>query len=367
MSVSTSTKRVLERVPRVGFYPDVVSKGGKPWPEDVIFPSCMRALMEYLGHPEYDYIHFIGVTGAAAFLNWKDGWHPDNTAIYYMAPVSEHIRLFDQAFASTGYAYQVVQLVGTGTMGEDDAKRRIIDSIDRGVPVLSHGVVGPPETCLICGYDDAGDTLIGWSFFQGMPHFNAGAEYEPNGMFRARDWFERTHDLFLVGERGTPLDGKTVRRRSLHWLVDVARTPVTWDDRHNGLAAFDAWAEHLLRDGEIASHDAPGYGPFEVHDDAVGTLAENRWYGGRYLANVAGEEPNGAAQLYEAAACYARQHDLMWRVWACVGGNGRSRDRAERFKDASVRRQMVELVREAKQHDERAIEHIEAAIEQIEK
>ncbi|MDA0708920.1 MAG: hypothetical protein O3B73_01770 [bacterium] len=94
-------------MPRVGFYPGVHGLEPRRGPEDIIFPSCMRAIKDYLGHPEYDYIHFVGVTGAGFYLNWKDGWHGDNSAIYFMVPFDEHMKLFEQV--STRYSVGMVK------------------------------------------------------------------------------------------------------------------------------------------------------------------------------------------------------------------------------------------------------------------
>jgi len=354
------SRHVLEGVPRVGFYPDVRHLKPRRGPEDFIFPSCMRAAMEYLGHGEHDYIHFMGVTGAGFYLNWKDGWHDDNGALYFMAPYDEHLKLFQYAFDSTGYAMDFAAVKGPGGLDEAEVRRRILASIDAGKPVMAHGVVGPPETCLICGYDEAGDVLIGWSFFQSHPGVAEAIEREPNGMFRKRGWYADTWDLFALGERGEPADPKTVRRRSLAWASRVVRTRETWDGRtNNGLAAYEAWAGHLGHDDEIATDAAHCFG---VHDDAVGVVAEGRWYASRYLARLAADEPKMAGRLYEAAACYAREHDLMWEVWKCCGGNGRSPEHVRRFADPDTRRQIVELIRKAQAEDAKAIEHIEAAL-----
>ena len=362
----TRVRRVLTEVRRVGFYPDMRKHEPKRGPEDIIFPSCMRAVMEYLGHPEYDYIHFVGVTGAGFFLNWKDGWHGDNVAIYYMVSVAEHVKLFHYGYDSTGYANVCVMLKGKDAVDEAEAKRRIVASIDAGMPVLAHGVVGPPETCIIAGYDESGDVLIGWSFFQTHDDQIQGVEFEPNGMFRKRDWCENTWDLQMFGERGAPVDPGEVRRRSLEWAVKVVRTPKTWGGRHNGLAAYDAWAEHLLRDNDISPEGAIPAGsdemPFGVHDDAVGTVAESRHYASEYLIRVAHAEPKMRVHLLKAAGCYSREHDLMWDIWNCCGGNGRSPKHVERFADPATRRRIVELIREAKREDEKAIQHIEAAL-----
>ena len=362
----TRGRQVLRDVPRVGFYPDMRQQNPERGPEDIIFPSCMRAVMEHLGHPDYDYIHFVGVTGAGFFLNWKDGWHGDNVAIYYMVPVAEHVKLFHYGFDSTGYANVCVMLRGKDAISEAEAKRRIIGRINAGVPVLAHGVVGPPETCIIAGYDEAGDVLIGWSFFQTHDDQIQGVEFEPNGMFRKRNWYKDTWDLQMFGERVKPVDPRLVRRQSLQWAVKVVRTPKTWGGRHNGLAAYDAWAEHLLRDEDITPDGAIPEGsdemPFNVHDDAVGTVAESRHYASEYLIRLAQAEPKMRASLLKAAGCYSREHDLMWEIWNCCGGNGRSPKHIERFADPATRRRIVELIREARREDEQAIRHIEAAL-----
>jgi len=72
-------RMVLKGVPRTQFY-----QGGPRCPEDFPFPSCMRAVMEYLGDgikcrriPQRKagdvgcpYAYFMGVTGAAFRLSW---------------------------------------------------------------------------------------------------------------------------------------------------------------------------------------------------------------------------------------------------------------------------------------------------------
>lgn len=372
----TSSRRILGDVPQVGFFPDVMNRGGKPWPEDIIFPSCMRAVMEYLGHPEYDYVHFMGVTGAGFFLNWEEGWHGDNTAIYYMVPFDEHMKLFAYTFDSTGYAMDFSALKGQDVITAQQAKRKIKASIDNGLPILCHGVVGPPETNIIAGYDDDVDVLMGWSFFQPLQYqtskdeeANAADGFEPNGMFRKHGWENHVYDLFEFGSRSEPTDPAIVRYRSLQWAIKVTHTAQTWGGRHNGLTAFDAWADHLLLDDQITPdktipHDSTDC-PFDVHDNAVGNLAETRYYVSEYLRRMAEHEPKMRANLLKAAGCYAAEHDLMWDVWACVGGNGRSPEHARRFAEPDTRRKIIELIHKAKKQEQTAISHIEKALDKV--
>jgi len=36
-----------------------------------------------------------------------------------------------------------------------------MESIDRGIPVLAFPVVGPSDCCIITGYDEGGEVLLG--------------------------------------------------------------------------------------------------------------------------------------------------------------------------------------------------------------
>ncbi|MBN1641214.1 MAG: hypothetical protein JXA09_08260 [Anaerolineae bacterium] len=378
-------RAVLEGVPRVQFY-----EGGKRCPEDIILPSVMRAVLEFLGEKDYGckhclaqnpdckvlctYSFLVGVSGAASFLSWKEGWHGDNVALFYMsadaAAPERHI------LDAIGYQFEWV----TKEQGREDEalfRERIAESIGRGMPVLGYGVIGPPEPSIIAGYDEDGEVLIGWSFFQNFPEHNAGVAFEPSGYYRKRDWFMDTECLLIIGDRtDTPSLDQTCRT-ALRWMLEVARTPVVrpeadapegYRQRHNGLAAYEAWAEHLLRDEAWpAGDEAVLRAHHRIHDDAVGTVAEARWYGSVFLAQlvegfVGGPGKRGTqAEILHAAACYAQEHDLMWEVWDLAGGNG-SPEAYRAMADPAVRRGMVDLVRQAHAQDARAVEHLEKAL-----
>ena len=380
---SVPERLVLAGVPPVHFY-----SGGPRCPEDIMLPSCIRALLEYLGEAEYgckhclaqnphckifcSYAFLVGVTGAGSFLSWKDGWHEDNGAIFYMSPDAAAPER--NAFNAIGYAHEWV----VKSEGEDRSelfRQRIIESIQRGMPVIGYGVIGPPEPCLITGYDQNGDVLIGWNFFQKEPKFAAGVDFEPSGEFRKADWYEDTFCLLIVGEKQPKPELKEVYRSALEWAVQVSRLSMThpgtdapewYRARHNGLAAYTAWAEHLLRNEDIpAGDEAVLLQRFWVHDLAVGTVAEARWYASQFLIEAANpdfHQPLAMAEdLYHAAGYYAAEHDLMWKLWNLAGGNGNP-DAFRKFAEPGLRRQMAEIIREAQTKDELAVQAIERTL-----
>jgi hypothetical protein len=356
----------------------------------------MRAVLEYLGesgtgprdfgckhclakNPECTvlctYAFLVGVSGAASFLSWKEGWHGDNVAPFYMSADPEaperHI------FKAVGFEYEWIEKV-QGRDNEALFRQRIAESVQRGVPVLGYGVVGPPEASIVVGYDEAGDVLVGWSFFQ-----DAKAEHEPPalseppGYFRKPDWFENTVALLVIGDKVDKPSLKETYRDALQWMLHVTRTPMVrpepdapewYQHRHNGLAAYEAWAEHLLRDEAWpAGDEATLRAHHQIHNDAVGTLAEARWYGSVFLAQIvegfeAGPgRPGRQAEVLHAAACYAEEHDLMWESWELAGGIG-NHEAYRAMADPAVRRAMAQVVLQARDRDAQAAEHIERAL-----
>lgn len=123
------------------------------------------------------YVYLVGVSGAAFRLNRGPVWELDNAAIFHMA--DDSATPYCRVIEALGYAR------GKGVVrGQDDEaafRRSIVEGIrDRGHPVRQHGVIGPSESCLITGYDEGGDVLIGWSYFQGRPGARVGWWGDPN-------------------------------------------------------------------------------------------------------------------------------------------------------------------------------------------
>ncbi len=364
---------VLRGVPRLHFF-----EGGPGCPEDIPFPSAVRALMEFLKEDAFgcrscrgltrgcrigcSYAHFIGVSGVASFLNWKPGWEMDNVEIMYMS--DDPMAPFARAFTAAGLGFRY--LGREQGLGRDAMREEIVRSIRAGLPVVAFGPIGPPEAALVCGYDEAGEVLIGWSFFQGMPPFNTGVELEPSGMFWVRGWFDYEPGFSAIvpgGRQPRPKLSDTYRS-ALRWMVQVACTPTTVGNRSNGLAAYDAWISHLQREEDFPADEPVLRGRHDVHNNVVGFLAEARWYGSLFLQEVAQGEGLSfrcASDLLHAAAGYAEIHALMWRLWDLAGGNGNP-DAWQLFARPEVRRQMLPVLQEARRQDEAAVRALERAL-----
>ncbi len=369
-------RRVLERVPLVSFelHQKPPEDGLPSCPESIPFPSCLRACLQYLGDDlgwqkitahgqswrlDKTYVFLMGTTGCAFRLTWKPGWHLDNPALSYISDDSE--APLRRGLESVGYGWDIVRKEDAGAT-EADLRERIVGSISRGRPVIARGVVGPPVECVVTGFDEGGAVLVGWSFFQQSGEFSADVEFEPSGYFRKRNWFGSTDMVITLGDKYQPKAARDIYRDALAWALQVVRTPLVHGDRRSGLAAYQAWADAIRQDQEFANKGVAELRYlYDVHQDAVGTVAEGRWYAHNFMNKVQEDVPAPAA-LAKAASCYDREHSLMWQVWGLVGGPGASDETARQFADPVVRSRTADLILEARDADLEAAECIDEAL-----
>ncbi|MBI5831171.1 MAG: hypothetical protein HZB16_02540 [Armatimonadetes bacterium] len=361
-------RRVIEGVRQVGFYPDLGCQG---CPEDMPFPSALAACLEYLGEDRqagpfqsgqvFDHggltAHLMAVSGNSFQLCWQPGWHMDNVSLPHLTEDP------DEPYRRALWAVGRPNMLVKRAADRDNAalfRRAVTESIDHGVPLLGFGVVGPPDASIITGYDDGGEVVIGWSHFQAWADATPGLAFEPDGQYRRRGWHDACEMLLLLGRAvpRPPLD-EVVRETLRHAVAIMGRV----SSRPVGLAAYRAWADQLRGATDVSSDDMLTLrGQFAVHDDAVGTIAETRWYAGQWLQRVLADGIGPAAPLTAAAACFDRQHDLMWRAWGLVGGNGRDDAKALAFADPAVRDALAEVIEQARDEEAAAGGHLRDAL-----
>ncbi len=368
-------REVLDRVPVVDFeLHRIKEKGGAPRiPESFPFPSCVRSYLEYVGkgyEPEIidshgrkwrkdnSYVMAMGTSGAVFKLTWKPGWHYDNPLLEYVS--DEPLAPQKKALEAMGITYEI--LVNDGSNRERFVKK-IKESIVGGRPCIAQGVVGPPEECLITGFDKDGDVLIGWSFFQKMKEFLADLEFEAGGYFRKSNWYGNIPVLFVLGDRKERADVKTVYRRALAWGGQVLETASVRGGIPAGIAAYQAWIDTIGDDSQFTGKKVKDLVmQYDVHHSNVGLLAESRFYAFLFLSMIQ-KETSLSKKLDDAAGCFNGVHDVMWKIWNAVGGLGVNPTKAKRFAQPEVRGKVVELLKEARESDKKALAYMKAALD----
>lgn len=126
------------------------------------FAASLCSALQTLGDP-IPYWEIMAVSGSAFRFTLQAGaW--DFTNYSFLNIAADPLEPARRAITAAGYACSFYQ---PGSFEEDAA--RIMSSIDRGVPVLAYRIVGPSDYCIITGYDERGQVLLGWSTFQDIP------------------------------------------------------------------------------------------------------------------------------------------------------------------------------------------------------
>ena len=128
----------------------------------------------------------------------------------------------------------------------------IIDSIDRGAPVLTfEGVINCADTCLISGYDNDGETLLGFNPFMYIEDDHKEAP-DDTGYFRKSDWHNgffaenNQGSLLIIGNKGEKPSERTVFTETLNLIKRLISEKSLVIGQYNGLAAHKAFANALM-------------------------------------------------------------------------------------------------------------------------
>lgn len=355
-----SDKKVLD-VTKVGFHGNT---GDNRSPEDFAFPSCMTSLMQFLGedYPQIEIaahnqkftmrtgnIHFITASGMAFGLLWHKEYCMSSMALMQ---VNEHNTTIKNAFDWAGYEYEVIEK-SQEEGNQEFIKEKIMGSIDKGMPVLAFGIIGPPECLIINGYDENGDVLIGWSHFQDWEQ----CPKETNGMFRKTNWYDNLWKIIVTGKKvGRLVSVKNVLTLGLEILQKTES-----EGYIAGLAAYDEWIKYLSNPELEQVSDNMLKTRHEFHHCLVGNLAEARCWGGEFLLRASEEMKD--ENIKEAALCFKNIHDLCWKVWGVLGSYGHQ-DAWKGFRIMENRSKIADIIKDIKAMDEKAIGCLRAALEE---
>ena len=317
-------------VRRIGFHGRT---GDDRSPEDFAFPAAMTSMMEYLGEDtgiqiiqahDRDWMHrgandaFVAASGIGFALLWDEKRCPSAMDLLQAVPYDKGI---ENAFRWAGWTYERVS--GEGM------KEAAVRAIEEGKPFIALGLTDVPEAALICGYDEDGEALFGWSHFQG------GMETIENGMFAAKGWSERTWEIIIPEERTE----RTIGLNEL--LTEGARImeQASVEGYAAGQAAYEKWIEALEN---CAGQEREIY---DYHHAVLFNMAEARCWCGEFLK----------AQGVEAGIHWKRIHDLCWKADAAVRSAGELREDEKRAA-------LISVMKEIQAEEKAALEEIRGYI-----
>ena len=339
--------KILEGVQRIYW-------GGTPC---LCFVGSVVSSLRYLGE-EVTGDYAMGVSGGAFKDFWIPPWDGGNCDLLMIG--DEPIR---RTFAALGYDHTIVRPPDGATAAQikDLLQPLIVSQIDAGQPVIAIGVVGPPEACVITGYEQGGDVLRGWSYFQ----------ENRDAYFRSDNWFESCNGIILIGEKTGAPAPRQVLQDTLEWaiaLIGVPQYPRESDSKPrliSGIAAYEAMAQALEREAEwqftLDDSETMELRCFAISNDGVHLLQCERAVAARFLDTMAEHGLPGADELRKAAAVYRQEVTILADASTLAPFSFAPYWERRKLLDPDHRRQLARLVREAKACEESALDHLERA------
>ena len=332
---------ILYGVPKVAYG----SEGCTP------FPMCLHSCAKYLGIP-VDYTRAMAESGAAFRLTWDTScWNGGNVDAVFSFDCPDQIFLCGMRAMER----ELKLLKRTPETKKEDFMAFIRDETDHGNPVIALGIIGPPEACVITGYRENGNVLLGWNVFQEYPEYQANVQFEKNGYFITDNWWENPETTALIAT-GTKVLPPFSLKEVLQNAAEVLKGRMC-GTYAKGLLAYDAWKNALLCD-----RDFPDDALFPIlvermmcHGDAMDCLSDGRIYAAGYLRQIAENHPAQAGKLNQAAQEFEQITKILWEEMIPVlGGWERGEKQIRQLARPENRRLFAAQIERMKGHDARA-------------
>lgn len=329
------------------------------------FPMCLQSVLSYMGQDIF-YGYLMAASGASFRLRWNvNGW--DLGAVDICNIYDQPLKSFELSFKAAGRSYKILQKENSS---KEEFTALIKEELEAGRPLIALGVIGPPEACIITGYRDKGETLLGWSFFQENTEYTNGATKDDSGYFVCDSWWENTEAVMAVGEEvkeTTPIVDllenalQVLTREKIHTCEGKSET------YYGGQAAFEAWANAMDLDSNF-----PKEGVLPVlmermmcFGDVMTMVGEGRSFGGGYMEWLAENIPPVATEAAECAK-------LLRSVAACVSemvdiseGYIQGEEQARQLAERSERDRIIKLIKKAQNLELEASKVLEQIIKML--
>lgn len=321
------------------------------------YPICLKACAEYLGEEiAYDYAM---VSGAAAFrLVWnKENWDLSNVDIFHTFEETNEVYEFGAKALGREFEF----LGRDKNTKKEDFISFIKKHIDEGYPCIALGIIGPPEPCIITGYRNGGDELLGWNFFQNDPEFASGIQIDESGYFVCGNWWENTDTqaVMCVGPiNGEKLSAEEIVANGIKVLS--GRTEYGYS---KGLEAYEAWKQALSNEKEFAvdGNYALLFEKLLCQVDAMTCLSDGRINAAFYFKGLAKDSVK-KKEYEQVAKAFDRNVEKVGEMWSILGDFSDMDAMLERLAEIETRRKICALIDEAAKADAEALSFMKKSL-----
>ena len=327
------------------------------------FPMCLQAVLNYMGQ-NINYAEIMATSGAAFRQRWNvNGW--DFAAVDIRNTYYEHLKPFELAFKAAGRRYKIIE-----ETVKSRAKSIYLDMIkpelDCGRPVIALGVVGPPEACIVTGYRNNGETLLGWSLFQYGGPFGGDCGIDESGYFLKDNWWEHTEAIMSVHEEIDEYATLKEILKNAYMLMKQEKVE-TYEGKYPyycGQAAFEAWAR-MIEDDSNFTEGTDLFEAIACQGDQEVMLGEGRDFASVYMCLLAERYPTLKSEFMECARLFGDEAKSTLEMRKIRGGYGMGEATVTKFREKQTRDHIAALIRQAAHYENDACKVLNRIIEHL--
>lgn len=323
------------------------------------YPICLKAVANYMGI-DLGYEDAIVQCGAAFRLVWDTtSWNGGNVDV--LAAFDQPEIVCKNGIEALGREFKLLVRDSSVKSAEEDSKAKcefmafIRESIEKGVPVIALGIIGPPEACVITGYRDNGNTLLGWNCFQDSPEYASSVDFDESGYFITSSWWENRDTLAVmtIGE-------KTGECKPLKKIVEGAVTALSgrqYKQYAKGINAYDAWKNAILDDSQFRRDMVSSLLAERLmcQRDAMDCLLDGRKNAYLYFKKLA-DQYEEQPLLGQIADQFAALTACIQEMYQVLGGWERGEKPMQALAEHEVRVEIGRLIDQCKAYDETGLE-----------
>lgn len=315
------------------------------------YPMCLKACAQYLGE-DVDYKYVMAASGAAFRLTWNQRfWDLGNVDVYHTMTESNDIYGFGAR--AMGRSFEFLERKPDTT--KEEFITFIKRHIDAGLPCIALGIIGPPEACIIAGYREEGQKLLGWNFFQNVPDFSGSVEFDDSGYFIADKWWENpdTQAVMCMGDvTGEKLSAEEITKTAIEILSGRDE-----GDFAKGINAYRAWKTAALDDsgiGEGATLSAL-YERRGCFFDAFCCLLDGRGNAAGFYSELARKNDVNSKAYAAAAKHFSDNFNVVQEMVQLMGGWDQTEENLKKSADRANREKLALLIDRAEDADRKAL------------
>jgi len=258
---------------------------------DNTFMGALTVALRALGE-DITYEYLMGVSGAAFKFHFHlPQWCPSS------ADATCGFDCTQPALEALGYSYRSL-FAEAGSPEAEQLRAAVVESIDRGTPVVAIDLIEVPDWGVITGYRGSG------SEFLCRTYYDESAEYS---LAKKQPW-----GLVIIDAKGERPARRDSVANSLQIAVGLAHTE-SFGDYASGFAAFERWIADLENESLFTQSEASsGYTRELVNAWVFYSLLHSRRVAADYLRFAAGEfEPAIGEHLTNAADIYEEMVQVL--------------------------------------------------------